>query len=178
MMALIFALSVLLAFSDKPPLQVVPDVDLSKYSGLWYEIARLPNKFQEECAGGVTAHYTLRTDGKIDVLNQCRRDDGTVIAARGLARRAGKDKPTSMLQVRFAPAILSFLPQVWGDYQIIALAQDYSHAVVGSQNREYLWILARSPEMDPKVFQALIEEARGQGFDVSRLQLEGGYTVR
>jgi apolipoprotein D and lipocalin family protein len=75
-----------------------------------------------------------------------------------------------MLQVRFAPAILSFLPQVWGDYQIIALSPDYSHAVVGSQNREYLWILARSPQMDPQVFQALIEEARGQGFDVSRLQ--------
>jgi apolipoprotein D and lipocalin family protein len=155
---------------NKRPLEVVPSVDFSLYAGLWHEIARLPNRFQARCLGEVTAHYTLRSDGKIDVLNRCRVADGTFIEARGLARRAGDDKPLSMLKVRFAPAILSFIPQVWGDYQILALSPDYSHAVIGAPSREYLWILARSPRMDPETYRSLVEQARVQGFDVDRLQ--------
>jgi len=72
--------------------------------------------------------------------------------------------------VRFAPAFLSFIPQVWGDYQIIALSADYTHAVVGDPGREYLWILSRSPRMDEATFNRLMEEARAQGFNVSLLQ--------
>lgn len=152
------------------PLRVVPSVDLTRYTGLWYEIARLPNRFQKKCATDVTAHYTLRTDGKISVLNQCRLEDGTLIKAAGVARPAGKGMPTSMLKVRFAPAILSFIPQVWGDYQILALSSDYRYAVVGAPNRSYLWILSRSPEMDPDTFRKLVEECRQEGFNVDRLQ--------
>ena len=152
------------------PLSVVTDVDLTRYAGLWYEIARLPNRFQKKCAKDVTAHYTLRTDGKISVLNQCRLEDGTLIKAAGVARRAGKGTPDSMLKVRFAPAILSFIPQVWGDYQILALSPDYRYAVVGSPDRSYLWILSRSPEMDPGTYRKLVEECRQQGFNVERLQ--------
>lgn len=154
----------------KPPLTVVPSVDLVRYSGQWYEIARLPNRFQKKCAGEVTANYTLRPDGKITVLNRCRLEDGKEIKAEGMARLGAKGQPNSMLKVRFAPAFLSFIPQVWGDYQIIALSADYTHAVVGDPGREYLWILSRSPRMDEATFNRLMEEARAQGFNVSLLQ--------
>lgn len=154
---------------NKRSLQVVPSVDLARYAGLWHEIARLPNRFQARCTGEVTAHYTLRKDGKIDVLNRCRVADGTFIEAKGLARRASDQTP-SKLKVRFAPAILSFIPQVWGDYQILALSPDYTFAVVGAPSREYLWILARSPQMDSETYRSLVDQSRAQGFDVDLLQ--------
>lgn len=154
----------------KRPLRVVPEVDLVRYSGQWYEIARFPNRFQKRCAGEVTATYTLQPNGKISVLNRCRLENGEEIQAQGVARLAGKEQPNSILKVRFAPAILSFLPQVWGDYQIIALSPDYTHALVGDPARKYLWVLSRSPRMDDAIFDQLVQEARSQGFDTNRLQ--------
>jgi apolipoprotein D and lipocalin family protein len=154
----------------KRPLRVVPEVDLARYAGQWYEIARFPNRFQKRCAGEVTAQYTLQSSGKISVLNRCRLESGEQIAAEGVARVAGKGQPNSILKVRFAPAFLSFIPQVWGDYQIIALSQDYTYALVGDPAREYLWILSRSPQMDDATYNQLVDEARAQDFDVSRLQ--------
>jgi len=154
----------------KRPLRVVPEVDLARYAGQWYEIARFPNRFQKRCAGEVTAQYTLQASGKISVLNRCRLEDGGQIQAEGVARVVGKGQPNSILKVRFAPAFLSFIPQVWGDYQILALSPDYTHALVGDPTREYLWILSRSPQMDEATYNRLVDEARAQGFDVSRLQ--------
>ena len=154
----------------KPPLKVVPEVDLMRYAGRWYEIARLPNRFQKRCAGEVTANYTLRTDGNITVMNRCRVENGEEINAEGLARIAEKRKPNSILKVRFAPAFLSFLPQVWGDYQIIALSSDYAHAVVGDPGRQYLWILSRTARMDDATYDRLVAEAQVQGFAVNLLQ--------
>jgi apolipoprotein D and lipocalin family protein len=155
---------------SKPPLRVVPEVDLARYAGQWYEIARFPNRFQKRCAGEVTAQYTLQPSGKISVLNRCRLENGGQIQAEGVARVVGKGQPNSSLKVRFAPAFLSFIPQVWGDYQIIALSPDYTHALVGDPAREYLWILSRSPQMDDATYNQLVDEARAQDFDVSRLQ--------
>ena len=153
------------------PLRVVPHVDFARYAGKWYEIARLPNRFENSCEGEVTAEYTLRPDGSISVLNSCRRTDGTINQAHGLARIADKSKPNSMLKVRFAPAFLSFIPQVWGDYEIIGLAPAYSYALVGDAERKYLWILSRTPELRDSAYKELVEEAKSQGFDVSRLEI-------
>ncbi len=150
-------------------LQVVPSVDFSKYAGTWYEIARLPNRFQEKCACNVTATYTLREDGEITVVNRCVTDDRDTIAAEGRARRAGEDKPNTKLKVRFAPAFLSFLPFVWGNYWIIDLAPDYSYAVIGEPRREYLWILARTPAMEEATFQKILEGVARQGYDLKEL---------
>lgn len=150
------------------PLNVVPDVDYQRYAGTWYEIARLPNKFQRDCAGDVTATYAPRPDGRIAVTNRCREADGSLKEAEGVARRV-KGQPTSILQVRFAPALLSFLPMVWGDYQIIELGPGYEHAIVGTPDRSYLWILARAPQVDPELYRRLVESARRQGFNVSAL---------
>ena len=154
---------------EKEPLRVVPSVDLPRYAGLWYEVARLPNRFEEKCAGDVTAEYTLQGADRLKVVNRCRKKDGNRTEAVGEAKPADKDGPNSRLKVRFAPGFLSFLPFVWGDYQIIELAPDYTYAAVGSPDRKYLWLLSRTPQMDEATYQRLAEAARAQGFDVSKL---------
>ena len=149
------------------PVRTVPFVDLDRYVGDWFEIARLPNRFQRQCVGDVRASYARRADGRLDVLNQCRTDDRR-IQARGIARVVD-DRTFARLKVRFAPAWLAFLPFVWGDYWIIGLAEDYSWAVVGSPDREYLWILARTPRLDDESAAAARGIARANRFDVERL---------
>lgn len=152
------------------PLDLAESVDLERYQGLWYEIARLPNRFQEQCRGDVTAEYELRDDGRVDVVNRCRTGDGDLDSAEGVARRPDPGRPAA-LEVRFAPAWLSWLPAVWGEYQVMALDDEYRWSLVGSPSRKYLWILAREPEMDQERYRSLVAEARRQGFPVGRLQL-------
>jgi apolipoprotein D and lipocalin family protein len=151
------------------PLRVVDTVDLSRYVGRWYEIARLPNKVQNKCASDVVVQYAPRSDGRLDVINRCRQNDGRMDQANGVARRAADAKSDAILQVRFAPAILSFLPGVWDDYWIIGLGPDYTWAVVGVPSREYLWILSRTPSMSDSSFAQALEIAKGKSFDTSRL---------
>ena len=151
------------------PLPTQDWVDLARYAGRWYEIARLPNRFQDQCAGDVAATYTLRPDGRVTVVNECRRRDGQTTRAEGVARRADEKGPASRLKVRFAPAVLSFLPFVWGDYWIVELDRDYRYAVVGDPARKYLWILSRSPEMDAATYESLAATAGRLGFDTARL---------
>jgi apolipoprotein D and lipocalin family protein len=151
------------------PLQVVPSVDLVRYSGTWYEIARLPNRFQTQCVGDVTATYTLLDDGAIKVVNACLNEDGEIESVEGRARRKSEDEPNSKLEVRFAPAFLSFLPFVWGNYWIIDLDTEYTYAVVGEPNRKYLWILARSPNMNKDLYDQILSRIKAQGYDTSRL---------
>jgi apolipoprotein D and lipocalin family protein len=149
------------------PVHTVPSVNLDRYVGEWFEIARLPNRFQRECVGEVRARYARRPDGRIEVLNQCRTARGRKEAS-GIARVVDT-RTSAQLKVRFAPAALSFLPFVWGDYWIIGLADDYSWAVVGSPDREYLWILARRDRLDEQSWSAARKAAAANGFDVSRL---------
>jgi apolipoprotein D and lipocalin family protein len=151
------------------PLPTQDWVDLARYAGRWYEIARLPNRFQEQCAGDVVATYTQRPDGRVTVLNECRGKDGQLTRAEGVARLANEQGPASRLKVRFAPAALSFLPFVWGDYWILELDRDYRHAVVGDPSRKYLWILSRSPQMDVATYESLAAAAGRLGFDTARL---------
>ncbi len=149
--------------TKETPVRTVPSVDLNKYSGTWYEIAKYPNKFQKDCVGNTTATYTLKGEGKIEVLNRCLEKDGTTKAAKA----AGKinDKQTNAkLKVRFAPGFTSFLPFVWADYWVIDLASDYSYAVVGTPDRDYFWILSRTPELKDDVYQDILRRAEQQGF--------------
>jgi apolipoprotein D and lipocalin family protein len=151
------------------PVATVESIDLNRYVGEWHEIARFPNRFQRHCVGDVRATYTLRSDGRLDVVNQCRTADGSTSTARGVARVVDT-RSRAKLKVRFAPAVLSWLPFVWGDYWVIGLADDYGWAVVGSPNREYLWILARTPALDDAQYEQALSRARANGFDVSRLE--------
>lgn len=149
------------------PVRTVPRVDLQRYAGDWFEVARFPNRFQRSCVRDVRASYTLRADGQIDVVNRCRTADGYT-EARGLARIADVNTH-ARLKVRFAPAWLSWLPAVWGDYWVIGLAADYSWAVVGDPGRQYLWILSRTPRLDDAALGAARAAARDNGFNVDRL---------
>lgn len=151
------------------PLDLVDSVDLERYQGRWHEIARLPNRFQSQCVSDVSAHYTVREDGRIDVVNRCRTADGGWSEVDGIARREDEDGSNAALEVRFAPRWLSIFPFVWGDYRILALGDDYRYALVGSEDRKYLWILARDRSLADETLQKLMSEAARQGFDVDRL---------
>jgi apolipoprotein D and lipocalin family protein len=145
-----------------PPLEVVPHVNLERYTGTWFEIARFPHRFQEGCVAS-SATYTFRSDGKIEVLNQCRKGspDGEISSARGKAWVV--DKETN------AKLKVSFFWPFSGDYWIIDLGEDYEYAVVGHPNRKYLWILSRTPQMEELLYQRILERLRHQSYDLSKL---------
>lgn len=144
------------------PLEVHPSVDLQRYIGKWYEIARYPHFFERGCAG-VTAEYTLREDGNIGVLNTCREDslDGPVKTIEGYGWVADR-QTNAKLKVRF------FWP-FWASYWILEIANDYSWAVVGHPNRSYFWILSRTPQMDPKVYESILSKMPGWGYKSEEL---------
>jgi apolipoprotein D and lipocalin family protein len=149
--------------SQPPPLQTVSHVDLHRYVGLWYEIGRYPNSFQKGCKDS-TAMYTIRPDGKIDVVNSCRDEhDGSLREAKGRAWVVDKNS-NAQLKVSF------FWP-FRGDYWIIDLGREYEYAVVGTPNRQYLWILSRTPEMDPDILEKIVQNVEKQGFVRSNLLL-------
>ena len=169
MRMLAIAVLTMALMTPSQPVVTVPQVDLDRYLGQWYEIARFPNRFQKKCAGEVRATYAKRPDGRIDVLNECTTGDGQVTKAAGVARVVD-ERSRAKLKVRFAPAALSFLPFVWGDYWILGLADDYSWATVGSPDRGYLWVLSRTASLDEASYAAAVERARANGFDVGRLE--------
>ena len=151
-----------------PPLTTIASLDVNRYLGTWYEIAKFPNRFQKQCVRDTTATYGLREDGKIRVVNRCRKADGSEDAVEGVARQVG-GPASPKLEVRFAPAFLSFLHIVWGDYWIIDLDEYYTLSAVSEPSRKYLWILSRSRQVDPLAYQALLTRLAAQGFDTSKL---------
>lgn len=152
------------------PLSTIPSIDLKRYLGTWYEIAKYPNRFERKCAGDTSASYSLRDDGRVRVCNRCRKADGAEDVAEGVAYQVG-DAASPTLKVRFAPAILSLIPQVWGDYWVIDLDPDYRLSAVSEPSRQYLWILSRTPQVEPKAYQALLARLAAQGFDTAKLVL-------
>lgn len=158
------------AARPKASVQAVQGMDIGRYVGTWYEIARFPNRFQKKCAGDVTANYTPLTDGTLRVLNKCRLADGKYEQALAVARKADPDLPNTILKVRFAPAWLSWLPLVWADYWVVALDTEYAYALVGTPDHDYLWVLSRTPDMDAAIYAGLLKQAEAQGYDISRLQ--------
>lgn len=151
------------------PLKTVPSVDLKRYSGKWYEIARYPNRFQKQCVGNTSATYTIKQNNKIEVLNECLTKDGSVDAAKGEAKVVDKTTNTK-LKVRFAPSFLSAFGFVWGDYWVIDLGRNYEYSVVGDPKREYLWILSRTPELPEPVYQNILRRVQDMGFNPGKLE--------
>lgn len=153
---------------SKTEVKTVPQVDIIRYAGKWYEIAKYPNRFQKQCVANTTAVYNLTGGGNIEVINSCQTQDGKTDEATGRGKIADK-KTYSKLKVRFAPSYTSFLPFVWADYWIIDLDSNYQYAVVGTPKRDYLWILSRTPQMDENTYQEILNRVRGQGFDTNKL---------
>jgi apolipoprotein D and lipocalin family protein len=149
----------------KQPLTTVASIDLQRYQGTWHQVALYPNRFQKSCASNTRAQYTPQPDGTVQVTNQCRTLEGKEMQVIGQARpanataRSGNQLTPPQLQVRFAPAWLSWLPMVWGDYWVIQLSPEYSYAVVGEPAREYLWLTIES-------------KLKEQGYDPARLVRE------
>jgi apolipoprotein D and lipocalin family protein len=131
------------------PLETVSHVELDRYMGVWYEIARYPNSFQEGCVGS-RATYTLMGDGKVSVLNECYAGSfsGKLRSAKGKAWVV--DKRTS------AKLKVSFFWFFAGDYWIIDLAEDYSYVVVGHPKRKYLWILSRTKTIENGTYEGIL----------------------
>jgi apolipoprotein D and lipocalin family protein len=143
------------------PLKTVSSVDLKRYVGTWYEIARYPNRFQKDCAGETTANYTLLANGNIRVVNSCRQANGNMKIAKGKAKIV--DKTTN------ARLKVTFFWPFYGDYWIIGLASDYRYAIVGEPGRKYLWILSRTPKMSAEDYAEALEKIRSAGYDPGRL---------
>lgn len=152
---------------DAPDLQPVPSVDVSRYMGLWYEIARYPNGFQKDCEG-VTAEYTLLEDGRVKVLNTCRfgTRSGKPRDAEAIARVIDGSSGARLF-VNFSPVPLL---AGRGNYWVIYLDADYQHAVVGEPSGRFLWYLSRTPTITQETRAALDSAAKAQGYDLSMLK--------
>jgi apolipoprotein D and lipocalin family protein len=149
-------------------LPTVDKVDFVRYAGTWFEIARLPNKLQAECAGDVTTTFTLRGMRTYDIMTRCRRFDGSQEADAGIARI--QDTATNAkMEWRFLPLALAWWPFAWSDYWIVDVAPDYSYAMAAMPSRESMWILARRPDLDAQVYGRLVAKARALGFETEKL---------
>jgi len=161
--------STVLPAQAAPPLQTINALDVPRYVGRWYEIAKYPNWFQKKCSSDTVAEYEALPEGRLQVINRCRLDSGQIEQAIGTAKQVG-GSTSAKLKVRFAPAWLSFLPMVWGDYWVIDLDEGYQLVAVSEPQREYLWILSRRPQVEPARYAALLRRLETMGLDTSRLQ--------
>lgn len=150
-------------------LTTIASLDVPRYMGRWYEIAKFPNRFQRDCASDTTATYSVMPDRRVKVVNRCRQADGSEKSAEGVARQLG-GATSPKLEVRFAPAILSFIPLVWGDYWVIDLDPDYQLAAVSDRKGKYLWVLSRTPTVNKAAYDALVGRLAAQGLEVAKLE--------
>ena len=142
----------------------VSHVDLRRYVGNWYEIARIPNFFESKCAMNATVTYVLQKDNEIGVVNQCFDKDGKAHIAKGIAKVVDQET-CAKLKVSFVKILGVHL--FWGDYWIIGLDKDYRYAVVGTPSRKYGWILSRTPKLSSGEFDKINEILRNQGYNPS-----------
>ena len=140
----------------------VKELDLNRYLGTWYEIARFPHSFEKNLVG-VTATYSLRDDGKIKVLNQGYKNtlDGELSVAEGKAKIPDKSQPGKLK--------VSFFWIFYGDYNVLELDENYQYVMLGSSTPKYFWILSRTPQMDAATYEMLLEKARKRGYNLDRL---------
>ncbi|ODB82632.1 lipocalin family protein [Candidatus Thiodiazotropha endoloripes] len=147
-------------------LMTVSSVDLQRYLGNWYEVARLPNRFQNHCAGEVTANYRQLETGDIQVINRCRDQQGGMDEAKGIGRIVDS-RSNAKLEVSFVSLFGWNL--FWGDYWILGLGNDYDYAVVGMPSRKYLWVLSRQPKITTDKWQLVERIVQASGYDPAKL---------
>lgn len=141
---------------------VVKELDLEKYLGTWYEIARYPHSFEKGLVG-VTATYSMRKDGKIKVVNKGfkNRLTGKESISIGKAKIPNKNEPAKLK--------VSFFWFFYGDYFVMELDENYQWAVVGSDSDKYLWILSRTPQMDDETYMMLLDRIKARGYSLNKL---------
>ena len=158
----------LVSFAQQP-VKSIAELDISRYMGTWYEIAKLPNWFQRKCIQGTQAQYKILGPQKIEVTNKCNTATGEEIKAVGVARPNSSGQ-VAQLEVRFAPDWTAWLPLVWGTYWVLDLDPDYQLAAVGDPTRSYLWILSRSPVVSGTQYESLLQRLKVMGFDITKLE--------
>src|SRR5580692_1356275 len=152
----------LLGCGSGPPLDVASNVDLSRFQGKWYEIARLPRTTQTDCHG-TTAFYTLGSNGSLSLVNQCN-----VGSAEGPLKTVSMTAtvPNGSVPAKLALDVGGYV----GDYWILEVGSEYEYAVIGHPSRLYWWVLSRTPSLDASTMQGLIARATSQQFEMSQLQ--------
>lgn len=140
----------------------VKELDLNRYLGTWYEIARFPHSFEKGLVG-VTATYSMRPDGKIKVVNRGRKNtlDGELSSAEGKAKIPDPSKPANLK--------VAFFWIFYAEYNVLELDENYQYALIGSSSDKYLWILSRTPQLDETIYLSLVEKAKSRGYDISKL---------
>ena len=156
----LFAFLISACSSKNPPLATVEKVELNKYLGTWYEIARYEHYFEKDCKN-VTANYSMFDEQTIKVVNKCTNIN-TNEKKEATARAYAVDDTNSKLKV-------SFFRPFYGDYWVLVLDKNYEYVVVGTPSREYLWILARPSKIDEKLKNELLEKIKTLGFDTQKL---------
>ena len=153
--------------TDRTAVEAIPSLDLSRYLGKWYELCRLPMKYEDETATDITARYSLNDSGTVRVDNRCFDENGQPSQAIGEATPVDDGK--SRLKVTFLPKFIRWIPYTSGDYWVLKLDPDYQVALVGSPDRQYLWLLGRKPDLAEDIREDYLAEARRQGFDLTNL---------
>jgi apolipoprotein D and lipocalin family protein len=149
----------------KRMLNNLQQVDINRYTGKWYEIARFPHRFERGLVG-VTATYNLKPDGKIEVINQGFQDslNGPLRTAVGKAKIVSKEGKGHLK--------VSFFWIFYADYFILALDQEnYNYALIGSSTPDFLWVLSRTPKIEPELLDKILKRAEELGYDLSKVEL-------
>jgi len=157
---------------ELPPLETVTSVDLTRYSGTWYEIARLPMWFQRDCVAS-QAIYTLLLNGNVGVKNQCLTTSGDQKQAQGVATVVDENTNAKLYVVfdNWAAKLFSSWGSAptEGNYWILYLDLDYRTALVGTPDREYLWVLSRTPTLDKAIYEKLVSLGKQKGYLTANL---------
>ncbi len=157
-----------LSAQNKKEPETVAHVDLKKYTGLWYEIAKIPNSFQKSCFKNTTAEYQLKDDGEIKVINTCVEEDGEKNVAEGTARIVDKNS-NAKLEVSFVS--IFGINLFWGDYWIIGLGDNYEYAIIGHPERKYGWILSRSPTLPDSTLDNIFNKLKEAGYNPENFEM-------
>lgn len=151
--------------SSDTEVRAVDHLDIDRYMGQWFEIGRLPLRWEPDGARDITTHYTAQDDGTVRVDNRCIDESGEPTQSVGRAKQAGEK--TSELTVSFLPEFLRWIPFTEGDYWVLRIDDSYEHSLVGTPDHKNLWLLARSPHPDPARVESYLQTAREMGFDLA-----------
>lgn len=154
-----------MAYAKDEPLKTVDKVELDRYLGVWYEVARKPLYFQKKCDRNVTATYTLNENGNINVDNRCYSHDGKLNQSVGEAFIQNQPY-NSKLKVSFLPSAIRWMPFGRGDYWILKIDADYQTVLVGEPGRKYMWVLSRTSQPNEKVVKEYLDYAKSVGYDL------------
>jgi apolipoprotein D and lipocalin family protein len=159
------------AVHSAPPVRNVDHLDPQRYAGIWYEVARVPNRLQAPCVGDVTASYRNLDDGSMRVVQRCRDAGQQVRLVVGRAVAVAGDPSGARLRLSYLPAWLDWLPAAQEDHWVVMLDPDYRYAVVSQRSRQGLWILSRTPSLDGDTYEAIVGRLRAQKYPVDKLVL-------